>query len=641
MTLRVHRVSLCKNRLSMLLLLFFITITNNSIYAEGTKELSPNASDRVFLYLNGDLYNNFGRYDGGTDQRLFFHIATPNQEQVFLGFSQAVSSGHYPCSGALTDAYFRIKDPNGNIVYPTPGNPAGQILDENTANITSKNQAIFGPNPIAGASGYDPFVFDPTGLPAGDYYIEFSGLQNEPSNGLITAIEHWDITIASKELTPQAKLGRVFATNWSFYAPSKSCGLDPIYNWFDRSFNGNIYVLSKEGFVNKVDFQDAGFQPAAFNLFFNETGTNNTGNPYLDRMSSVGLGSVLALQKIFLNDPDITVYPSGEYGTLNIPPELHICGTTTDACILIEATKDGQIEVLIDLEKNNGDFIYDPGTKDVLIVFSIDPQPNEVAPYTRCIPWDGKDGFGDIINDNSGYDLSVTYQQGVYHLPVFDVEYLLNGFSTTNIRPARPSGNMENILYYDDTNIPYLPMDNSAKTALNGCNAPCHTWSNRDYGNQNTINTWFFADEETRLRNEEPRCLITAVNDTTFTIFETSIAIPVLNNDIGDILDPTSVSISIPPIQGGTITTDDNGVITYMPEDGFIGIDSFQYFVCYNYIPKNTLCDLATVYVNIGSTTEIDCFDGIDNDNDGLIDCNDTDCLPTRPNSIQKKRSEK
>ena len=89
MTLKLNRKSLFENRLSILLLLIFITITNNSIYAEGTKELSPNPSDRVFLYLNGDLYNNFGRYNGNADQRLFFHIADPNQEQVFLGFSQA------------------------------------------------------------------------------------------------------------------------------------------------------------------------------------------------------------------------------------------------------------------------------------------------------------------------------------------------------------------------------------------------------------------------------------------------------------------------------------------------------------------------------------------------------------------------
>ncbi len=638
MTLSLNRKSLCENRLCTLFLLLLVTIANNSIYAEGTKELSPQASDRVFLYLNGDLYNNFGRYDGSADQRLFFHVANPNQEQVFLGFSQAVSSGHYPCAGAYIPTYFRIKDPNGNIVFPTPGNDSGLLIDANSANITSREEAISGPTPISGANGYQPIVFDPSGFPAGDYYIEFSASADAPSNGLITAFEHWDITVATKEPAPRAKPGRVFATNWAFYAPSKSCGTDPTYAWFDTPFNGNIYVLSKEGFVNKVDFKDSGFQPAAFNLFFNDSGTNNTGNPSTDRMSVVGLGSALALQKIFLNDPDIEVYPSGEYGTLNDIPELHICGTYSDACILVEATKVGQIEILVDLDKNGDDFSYTPQTKDVLIVYNIEPEPNEASPYTRCIPWDRKDGFGNIIPPNTAIDLSVTYQQGVYHLPIFDVEFLLNGFTATNIRPLRPSGNTENKLYYDDSNIPFSPMDNSPLTEFNGCDAPCHTWDNVDFGNLNTINTWFFADEETRIKDEQPNCLINAVNDSVFTLFETAITIPVLNNDLGNILDTTSVAINIPSDQGGTLTTDENGNISYIPPNGFMGLDSFQYLVCYNLLPKNSLCDIATVFVNVGNTTETDCTDGIDNDNDGLIDCEDTDCLPTPPSPIQRKR---
>ena len=638
MTLSVHRTSLCENRLCFLFLLL-LTLTTNSIYAEGTKELSPSASDRVFLYLNGDLYNNFGRYDGSTDQRLFFHVANPNQEQVYLGFSQAVSSGHYPCAGGPITSYFRIKDPNGNIVFPTPGNPFGQILNQSTANIGSREEAISGPAPLVGEDGYQPIVFDPAGLPAGDYYVEFSTVANAPNPGSITAIEHWDITVATKETTPAAKPGRVFATNWSFYTPSISCGLDADFTWFDRPFNGSIHVLSREGFVNKVNFQDAGFQPAAFNLYFNETGTSNTGDLFVDRQSFVGLGSSLALQRIFLNDPDITVYPTGEYGALNTVPELHICAPNSNACILVETTKEGQIEILIDLEKeseNNEDFIFTPNTKDVLILFNIEAAANEVPPYTRCIPWDRLDGLGTRVSAEANFDLSVTYQQGVYHLPFFDVEYLLNGITTTNIRPLKASGNTADILYYDDSNIPSSPTNGSPQTALNGCETPCHTWVNSNFGNQNTINTWFFADEETKLKNEESQCLITAINDTVTTSFETEIIISVLNNDIGNVLDTSSVAISVPPNQGGTLSTGEDGIISYIPNNGFIGIDSFQYLVCYDYLPVNSLCDLATVYVSVGNETEVNCTDGVDDDNDGLIDCDDLDCLPIAPNAIQR-----
>ena len=112
---------LCESRRCTLLLLLILILAHNSIYAEETKELAPNESDRVYLYLNGELYNSFGRYDGNPDQRLFFHIANPEEEQVFLGFSQSVSSGHFPCSGANNIAFFRIKSPDGTVVYPNPG----------------------------------------------------------------------------------------------------------------------------------------------------------------------------------------------------------------------------------------------------------------------------------------------------------------------------------------------------------------------------------------------------------------------------------------------------------------------------------------------------------------------------------------
>ncbi len=636
MTLTVKSMRLCESGRCIMLFLLLI-IANNSIYAEGTKELAPNESDRIYLYLNGELYNSFGRYDGNADQRLFFHIANPEEEQVFLGFSQSVSSGHFPCSGANNITFFRIKSPDGNIVYPAPGNLNGQIIDGNTANISSKAEAVAGPSPIAGASGYDPIVFDPSGLPAGDYYIEFSSFANTPAPKIITAIEHWDITVATKEVVPQAKPGRVFATNWAFYAPSIDCDPNTTYGWFDRPFNGRFYVLSEEGFVNLIDFQDSGFQPAAFNMYFNETGTSNSGILAEDRKSTSGLGTTLSLHKLFLNDPDPLVYPSGEYGTLNNTPELHVCREEGDACILVEPTKPGQIEALIDLDKSSGDFKYDPNTRDVLIVFDIEPTANESAPYSRCIPWDGIDGLGNRVSLTTNLDILVTYQQGVYHIPFFDVEFLLNGFKTTNIRPLPPSGSLENKLHYDDSNIPFMPGNGAKQIELNGCDAPCHSWINKDYGNRNTINTWFFADEETQLKNRVPNCLIEAFVDEVSTPFETPVTIEVLANDIGSILDTSSVAITNPSPNGGTITIEENGQIIYQPAIEFIGLDSFKYEVCYDILPVNSLCDMATVYVNVNTATETNCTDGIDNDGDGLIDCDDSDCLPTAPPSIIRK----
>ena len=87
-----------------------------SLFSEGTKQLAPSSSDRIMLLLNDANYNSFGTYNGTDDQRIYFHIDNPASEQVFLGFSQSVSSGHFPCAGSTpTTSYFRIKDPTGRL----------------------------------------------------------------------------------------------------------------------------------------------------------------------------------------------------------------------------------------------------------------------------------------------------------------------------------------------------------------------------------------------------------------------------------------------------------------------------------------------------------------------------------------------
>ena len=91
--------------------------------AEGTKQLAPSSTDRAYLYTNSTAYNDFGRYDGSDDQRLYVHIDNPATEQLFLGFSQPVGSGHHPCNGSTEIiGFFRIKDPTGRIVYPIRDN---------------------------------------------------------------------------------------------------------------------------------------------------------------------------------------------------------------------------------------------------------------------------------------------------------------------------------------------------------------------------------------------------------------------------------------------------------------------------------------------------------------------------------------
>lgn len=456
----------------------------NRSFGEGTAQTTESNSDYTHLLTNFAEYNDFGRYNGTIDQRLFIHIENPESEQVFFGFSQFYDEPHWPNNGSSRTGYFRIKDPSGNVVWPTPGSNAGQL---NGAVISNRTQAVNGPNQIVGAGGYNAYVFNPDGLPAGDYYIEFSNSQSAyDSDDLI--IPWYDITVATEGGSPTAIDGRVFSYNWAFMCPA----IDFPNDYFDRDFTGQLYIYSDDGFVSSIDFSNAEFQGAAFNIAFNSFGVSNTGDFQTDRASVEGVNSTSIEYRVFLNDPDITAFPNGNFGEFVVDaefPRLYGCPDDGEWFFRFAATEAGRVEVLIDSDGNNQ---YDPGTADVLLEMEVIPWPGEVAPYERDIPWDGLDGLGVPIPTNSNITIEYSYSQGFYHLPVYDVEHLRTGLEVTSVRPATPQP-YNPTFFYDDENISETLPGGQPALELNGCTPPCHYWTDVDYGNINTINTFWYA----------------------------------------------------------------------------------------------------------------------------------------------------
>ncbi len=467
----------------LLSILFF-----NSGFSEGTKQLAPTDTDSISLNINNDSYYNFARYGSTDEERLYIHIADPENEQVFLGFSEPYENGHYP-EGDRLEAWFRILDPSGDVVY-------GPIfLDGTSSNISSHEQCVAGPSSIAVSGGYDPFVFDPSGLAAGDYYIEFN-LEEEDYEPQEFFMSYFDITVASTDVSPVAKDGRLFAKNWGFFLPSISSGSDPTYSWYDRPFNGKLYAFSEEGFVSDIDFNGSGFQPAAFNISMNSSGTNTNGDIIDDRKSlNDGQGNSVQY-KIFLNDPDNIVYPSGSFGELLADSTKLIGCAETGYYFRVATTKIGLIELLLD--QNGGDNVYTDGTEDRVLAIDVTQQATDLVPnlYIRYIPWDGLDGLGNPVSVVSAVPTEISFSQGRYHIPVYDVEFNLNGFTSSIIRPTPPVAYTLKY-YYDDTDIPdasgIVGQDN---IDLEGCVPACHRWSNELYGDENTINTYWFAKQE-------------------------------------------------------------------------------------------------------------------------------------------------
>jgi len=479
------------NRTKILLSLVLGLLFFNA-FGEGTKQTAPTSSDEVSLCVHNSTYGNFARYNSSDEERLYIRIQNPNSEKIYFGFSRGKRS---PTGSEIT-SYFRIKDPNGNVVF------GPQILDASTSNITGSNntqkwtKAKNGPNGIDGTtSGYNAFVFDPSGLSAGDYWIEFdrSGYGNE------VYYNYYDITVASGTTSIQ---GHVWSKRWAFSLPDVNTDFNGSFYVFAPDHGSTTGDVTQDGFVTKIDFNNAGFRPWYFNVSFNSTGTGNTGNSEQDRKSVWNALSTEPEYEVFLTDPDISVWQNGSYDSRIVINDITRCGID-ESCINVDVYETGDVEVLLDFHGNDG--IYTAGTADRIIVQNINPAPGETPPFAVCVPWDGLDGLGNLVDFNANVPVVVTFAQAAFHFPVYDVEENEHGYTASSVRPTPPVG-YELKFYWDDSNIAYTSGTGSPNVNLTGCtpSGGCHTWNGFNsgangtpqYGNKNTINTWWYANRD-------------------------------------------------------------------------------------------------------------------------------------------------
>lgn len=421
------------------ILTIFILLSNLYTYAEGTKELMPTPTDFGFIQIN-DRGREFATYNAPEFNRLYIHICTEG-EIIYYGFKQIDD-----------DISFRIKDPAGNIVVASQALPtSGQGY------IATFNQAISGPSQLVGAAGYNAMNY--TSLVAGDYYIEFANPGNTQR-----IFDYFDITVANGTIS---KSGRIWSYSWDINTKANG-----------NPFTAKMYILSTDNIVTSIDFN--GMQPFGAVIEANSTGLSNSGNLITDRKSKVGNFSAPEY-KIFLNDPDQDCFPTGSFGNIVGQPVVTGCNPA-NRCINITVTKAGKVEIVLDLNETTG---YQNNTKDLLII-------SEVVDGQNCIPWDSKDGQGNLVTAITGIPLEINYLNGVTHLPLYDVEDNPNGYIVELVRPAGSKPN----LYWDDSAINKgTALD--GKVNVTGCSnaSGCHKWNDRgDNSSAETINTWWYPN---------------------------------------------------------------------------------------------------------------------------------------------------
>ena len=511
-----------KNRLNIISGIFFIlAFCSGSLRAEGTKELSPTAADSAMLHTNASGFGNFASYVSyGTTSALQIRI-TSLSDSIYIGLSgEADDFG--VISGPATYS-FRLLDPTGAVAF------GPFVIGSANDNASSWALAANGPD-VNGMGGYStntgtfPYSrYKPTML--GDYTVQFD--DGSPFN--IVNILFYDFTVRNGGVV---KPGRLWSNNWALRTPPIMANTPPECQ-FDRPFNGVFYSYTMDGFVSKVNFLNSDFQGLSFTVSFGDRGPGNTGDVISDRRSVNDANATAnnADHMVFLNDPDNIEFPSsitqcGDVSLLGVS-----CVIPDSFCINVGVTQPGQVEIILDFV-NNG--IYDQDTTDVILAMFF------TAADTACITWDGLKGDGSPIAFGEPVPVVVRYSQGVQHYAGFDVEFLKSGFCVQTIRPICP-GTATNLLYWDDTNITDDvvtvtidegdPGTGQPKVQLNGCtcgSGGCRTWDNFQigdpptgtcvgtpfgYGENATLNTWWFASTTTITGNNLPFAQVIITGD--------------------------------------------------------------------------------------------------------------------------------
>jgi len=468
-----------------LLVIPFLFVFFLAAFSEGTKQVTPanpaGPLPNIQLQINRSSTGGFPSVFAGwtatsSYDRLYFHIKDYINEKVYLGFREAQSGS----------VYFRIKRPDGTVVYPTPGSNNGKLIPSSGAGyIGTWAQAVAGPGGTGGLTGiiggYTPLVFTPNNNASsrvnGDFYIEFNTSQTTPNTNEIF-VTYYDITIANGPAASDIQTGRLWAYNWGFNSSD--------FPFPEGSMLGSLFVYPSDSVVTEIDLN--GLSPYYFRIYSNAMGVTNTGNLIADRKSRYygenTAPDTYPQYKIFLNDPDSTVYPSGT----NVDRTANFnsfSGCPGDYCFNVTVNGNALLELRLDLN-HDGDY-SDP----------ID----RILEYNgllgaNCIPWDGLDGLGNAVPINTVFFIELYSKVGVCHFPEYDAEGHHYGYL---VDPVRPSGIGNLVLYWDDTNVPALGTKEllgiapSAPDHVNNylsMTTGLHTWLDPD-GNATTVNTWY------------------------------------------------------------------------------------------------------------------------------------------------------
>jgi len=281
-----------------------------------------------------------------------------------------------------------------------------------------------------------------------------------------------------------------------------------------------------------------------------------------------------------------------------------------DAPVAVDdsASTDEDTEVTISVLNNDSD----PDGDALTVVSTTTPSngtvvinDNGTITYTPNENFNGKDSFEYTISDGNGGtdtatvtitvvgvndapvavdDAASTDEDTAVTISVLNNDSDPDGDALTVVSTTTPSNGT--VVINDNGTITYTPNEN-----FNGKDSFEYTISDGNGGTDTATVTITIGGV-----NDAP----VAVDDAASTDEDTAVTISVLDND-SDVDGNGLTVISVTPPSNGTVVINDNGTITYTPNENFNGTDSFDYTVS----DGNGGTDTATVTITVNPVNEL------------------------------------
>jgi gliding motility-associated-like protein len=468
-----QQISLC--------VIFILLFLPGISLAEGTKQLEPNGAPtnsvcKLVLSQNSLEYRiPFALVNCKEDFRLNIRINDFRNEKIYLGFGQMVD--YIDDAIIHTDVRYQVRDPKGTVV-------AGYSLTSLPSNsgspgfINTRNQVDAGPNiDNLNTQGYTPLVINP-GM-NGDYIIEFEipvAPAGTPPSSEMRVLKYFDATVANGNTTIP---GRLWSKAWQLATRDVNADIKASFSLF--------YIYTNDSIVTRFDCN--GLAGGVWSIYSNEWGSSATGTWNNRRQSLRGNATVKPEYKIFLNDPDIALFPTGHIGEM---VSFDVLPNVCDTVVTFEAnvTKGGNINVQLDIDPPNPGSI---GREDVLLGYTVLAGRNLLLPA-----WNGKDGNGVPLENGTEVKAKISFLNGLSNVPLYDVEDNPRGFKVDLQRPVSVSGSSKLKIFWDDLKLSplYFPTGNVTDGCIYSGTEPfsgCHSWTRtQNLGDTNTINSWWY-----------------------------------------------------------------------------------------------------------------------------------------------------